>query len=137
MAVALLEWKPEFSVGDPAVDHEHQELIDLVNELGASIIENRSEAEIDQSFGDLLRGISAHFAHEERQMRSASYDQLDVHKSDHERLLDALRDIMDDEREAPKESAERLAGVLSEWFAGHFATHDARLHKRLGPHHHD
>lgn len=135
--MALLKWKPEFSVGDPAVDHEHQELIELVNDLAGSITANRPEAEIDRSFGDLLRGISAHFAHEERQMRRAGYDQFKDHKADHERLLDALRDVMDDDLAGPGASAERLVEILNNWFSGHFATHDARLHKKLGPHHHD
>lgn len=135
--MVLLEWRPEFSVGDPAVDHEHRELIDLVNGAAGAIQENRGSAEIDRAFGDLLRAISAHFAHEERQMRAASYDQLQAHKADHERLIDALRDIMDDVPDTPEQSVDRLVKVLGDWFSGHFATHDARLHRRLGPHEHD
>ncbi|MCG6903502.1 MAG: hemerythrin family protein [Rhodobacter sp.] len=135
--MALLEWRPEFSVGDPAVDHEHRELIDLVNATAGAIEDGRSEPEIDQAFGDLLRGISSHFAHEERQMRAAGYDQTQVHKDDHERLIDALRDIMDAKAHAPDRSATRLVKVLGDWFTGHFSRHDARLHHRLGPHSHD
>ena len=82
--MALLEWRKEFSVGDPAVDHEHRELIDLVNETAGAILERGDPERIDRGFGDLLRAISAHFAHEERQMRSAGYDQLAQHKADHE-----------------------------------------------------
>lgn len=135
--MALLEWKPEFSVGDPAVDHEHQELIDLVNNAAGSILTEGSEGDIDRSFGDLLQGISSHFAHEERQMRNARYDQTDAHKHDHEQLLDELREIMDSERHAPEQTAENLVDVLNKWFTNHFSTHDARLHKILGPHEHD
>ncbi len=133
--MTLLEWRPEFSVGDPAVDHEHRELIDLVNAAAGAIQRGGSRDEIDAAYGDLLRGISAHFAHEERQMRSAAYDQTGAHKDDHERLLDALRDMMD--ADASERSAEQLAQVLGDWFTGHFASHDARLHNRLGPHAHD
>lgn len=135
--MALLEWKKEFSVGDPAVDHEHRELIDLVNETAGAILEDTDAARVDRAFGDLLRAISAHFAHEERQMRAASYDELAQHKADHERLIDALRDIMDAAPDAPDRSAENLVEVLGDWFAGHFGSHDARLHRRLGPHAHD
>lgn len=133
--MALLEWRPEFSVGDPAVDHEHRELIDLVNAAAGAIQSGGSQDEIDAAYGDLLRGISAHFAHEERQMRDAAYDQADAHKGDHERLLDALRDMMD--AEATERSGEQLAKVLGDWFTGHFASHDARLHNKLGSHPHD
>ena len=135
--MALLEWRPEFSVGDPAVDHEHRELIDLVNAAAEAIESGEAQAEIDRAFGDLLRGISAHFAHEEHQMRAARYDQTKVHKDDHERLIDALRDIMDAETQKPEQSATRLVEVLGDWFTGHFSSHDARLHHKLGPHAHD
>ena len=131
--MAPIEWKPEFSVGDPAVDHEHRQLIDLVNRTAGSIIDRRPEQDIEQGFGDLLQAISAHFALEERQMREAGYDRLFEHKADHERLLDALRDLMDDAATAPEASGERLVAMLEAWFADHFREHDSRLHRRLGP----
>lgn len=135
--MALLEWKKEYSVGDPAVDHEHRELIELVNQTAGAILEGSDAGRIDRAFGELLRAISAHFAHEERQMRAASYDELVSHKADHERLIDALRDIMDAAPDAPDRSVQHLVQVLGDWFTGHFASHDARLHRRLGPHDHD
>jgi hemerythrin-like metal-binding protein len=131
--MAPIEWKPQFSVGDPAVDHEHRELVDLVNAAAAAILDAAPDADVDRSLGDLLRAISAHFAHEEKQMRGAGYDQFTAHKEDHERLIDALRDIMDSSRDRDS-AATRLTGVLEAWFTDHFRTHDARLHRRLGPH---
>ena len=64
--MTLLQWRPEFSVCDPAVDHEHKELIDLVNDAASALLKDQPEAEIDRAFGDLLQAISSHFAHEER-----------------------------------------------------------------------
>lgn len=129
--MAPIEWKPEYSVGDPAIDHEHRELVDLVNAAAGALIDRRPDLDIDRAFGNLLRAISAHFALEEQQMRQARYDQIDPHKSDHERLLDELRDIMDAAPEAPGAMAPRLTGALEAWFTEHFRTHDARLHRRL------
>ncbi len=134
--MAPIAWKPEFSVGDPAVVHEHRELVDLVNTAAGAILDGRPEADVDRCLGDLLRAISAHFAHEERQMTRAGYDQLVPHKTDHERLIDSLRDIMDSAGAPSAPAAERLTAVLEAWFTDHFRTHDARLHQRLGPHDH-
>ncbi|WP_413875777.1 bacteriohemerythrin [Albidovulum sp.] len=134
--MAPIAWKPEFSVGDPAVDHEHRELVDLVNTAAGAILDGRPGADVDRCLGDLLRAISAHFAHEERQMTRAGYDQLVPHKGDHERLLDSLRDIMDSAGTPSVPAAERLTAVLEAWFTDHFRTHDSRLHQRLGPHDH-
>lgn len=132
--MARIEWKPEYSVGDPAVDHEHRELIDLVNATAGEILDGGDEAAIARGFGDLYRAISAHFALEESQMRKAGYDKLVEHKGDHERLLDVLRDLMDNPQGTGSGPAEALARALEDWFAGHFRDHDARLHKRLGVH---
>lgn len=133
--MVLITWKPEYSVGDEAVDHEHRELVDLVNSAAGAMLEGRPEADVDRLLGDLYRAISAHFAHEERQMQRAAYDRYPDHKHDHERLLDALRDIMDGAAAGEDILAERLTAVLEAWFTDHFRTHDARLHHRLGPHH--
>lgn len=134
--MAPIAWKPEFSVGDPAVDHEHRELVDLVNTAAGAILDGKPEADVDRCLGDLLRAITAHFAHEERQMTRAGYDQLVPHKTDHERLIDSLRDIMDSAGTPSAPAAERLTAVLEAWFTDHFRTHDARLHRQLGPHDH-
>ncbi len=128
-----MEWKDSFSVGVPAVDHEHKELIDLVNRLGAALTDG---GDADAAFGDLFRGISAHFALEEKFMREEAYDQLAQHKADHERLLDELRDIMSDYESGTGDQADRMIAALDHWFTEHFKTHDARLHSRLGAHPH-
>jgi hemerythrin-like metal-binding protein len=134
--MAPLEWKDSYSVGVPAVDHEHRELIALVNRLHEALGSGRPAADIEVVFGDLFRAISSHFALEERFMREHGYDQLRQHKTDHERLLDELRDIMDDFREGGEDPLGRMAAGVDAWFSNHFRTHDARLHARLGEHPH-
>lgn len=138
--MAPLEWKESYSVGVPAVDHEHRELIDLVNRLYDALISRPRPDDVSVAFGDLFRAISAHFALEERFMREHHYDQTAEHKEDHERLLDELRDIMDAheaaEGQADDAAVQAFADNVEAWFTNHFRTHDARLHMRLGDHPH-
>jgi hemerythrin len=131
--MALLQWKDSFSTGMASVDYEHKELIDLINRLHDTWMGQGAEASVEGFFGDLFTGISAHFALEEHLMREHRYDQLAVHKGDHERLLDEIRDIMDDFEQDPR-GTEKLAARLEAWFGRHFETHDARLHTALGDH---
>ena len=133
--MALLEWKDRYSVGIAAVDHEHKELIDLINRLYDQWVKGGPRGSVEGFFGDLYKGISAHFALEERFMRERGYDQLTAHKNDHERLLDEIRDIMDDFVDE-EQTASALSGRLEAWFSRHFETHDARLHQKLGAHPH-
>jgi len=130
--MALIEWKEHFNVGNPAVDFEHRELVDLINALHADLLAAGAKGSVLDFLGEIYTRIAAHFALEEKLMRERRYDQYQAHKSDHERLLDEIRDIMDDYEDAELFNDEELARRLSHWFVGHFKTMDARLHKMLG-----
>lgn len=131
----FLVWKDQFATGMPGVDHEHRQLIELINELFEKLGASCSGEMTREFLGEIYARISAHFALEEKVMREARYDQYDVHKADHERLLDQLRDIMDHAVEDEGYCCcEDLGTDLEQWFALHFRTHDPRLHARLGDH---
>jgi len=132
--MGLLHWENRYSVGIEAVDHEHRELVDLINRLYEEARAHGSKVAVLGFFGDLFKAISAHFALEERVMRERSYDQLTQHKSDHERLLDEIRDIMEDYEMTDLFDERLLAQRLDAWFSPHFETHDARFHHALDRH---
>jgi len=131
--MALIEWRSDFETGVPDVDHEHRELVDLINQLHDQMGGDAEPAEISAFLGEVFARISAHFALEESVMRKHQYDQYIEHKTDHEKLLDDIRDIMDD-FEAGKYAAydEALSSAVRDWFVDHFKTKDARLHGMLG-----
>ena len=97
--MALIEWREEFNTGVSEVDHEHREIVDLINELHTAMGKNASRESVGRFLGEVFAKISAHFALEETVMRKHGYDEYADHKSDHEKLLDDLRDIMDDAEE--------------------------------------
>ena len=129
--MSLIEWDEKYSVGVAAVDHEHRELIGLVNEAHDRLMRPGGEEAVMDFLGEIFARISAHFALEEKIMRARNYDHYDEHKTDHERLLDEIRDIMDDYEDGEFFGEELFAQQLKTWFAEHFRTHDARLHRRL------
>ena len=124
----LLAWKSEYSLGIPSVDHEHQELFDLINELHANLFDPATEATVTDFLGELFTKVSSHFALEEKLMRDGRYAAFPDHKSDHEKLLDEIRDLMDDYEDGGYVDLDRFAAELERWFSVHFATHDAALH---------
>ena len=125
----LVEWRPEFSVGQPEVDHEHRELIDLINATHAKLSEAGAQHLVSDCLGEIHVRVSAHFALEEKLMREQGYGQYKDHKADHERLLDDIRDFMD-AYEGRDEFDEKAFGArLGAWFTEHFKTKDAAFHR--------
>ncbi len=130
--MSLLQWKPEFSIGDESMDDEHREMIAIINDIYAKLEANADTVQIDECLGDIFSAISMHFALEERLMRYCAYEEYAAHKDDHEELLEQIRDLMDDYSDNTELGASRLRNRLNDWFAIHFSTFDARLHGKLG-----
>jgi hemerythrin-like metal-binding protein len=129
--MSLLEWRDEFRIGIAEVDHEHQVLIGLINDLHGALGAERSRERVEEFLGEIFARISAHFALEEKDMQARRYSESGTHKADHERLLDDIRDIMDEHSEHGVLDDDAFSARLAAWFADHFRTHDARLHKYL------
>ena len=131
--MTLIEWHKEFETGIPDVDHEHRELVDLINRLHEHIAGGADPARVTEFLGEVFARIAAHFALEESIMRKRAYDEYEAHKSEHERSLDEIRDIMDAQQAAPSSAdAVSLSFAVRDWFVNHFKSKDARLHKKLG-----
>jgi len=130
--MSLIDWREEYSVGVASVDLEHREMIDLINAVHDNLSNNASRDQIEDFLGEIYTKISAHFALEEKIMKSQAYDEYQGHKEDHEKLLDEIRDIMDFYETDDYFSDKDLADQLERWFSEHFRTRDARLHKHLG-----
>ena len=126
--MTLINWKEDFSVGVAEVDHEHRELIELINSLHAVMKQGAGHDDVVQALGEIYAHIAAHFALEEKMMRQTRYPMLSEHKQDHETLLDDLRDIMDEVEDDGTFDEAQLASDLERWFSDHFRTHDAKLH---------
>ena len=132
--MSLIAWRDEYALGIADVDHEHRELIELINRVHAEACGGEPEATVD-FLGELHAQVSAHFALEEKMMRERRYSRYAEHKDDHERLLDEIRDRMDEYDDGAVPDLEAFARALEDWFSTHFRTRDARLHKRLDVHH--
>ena len=129
--MTLIAWREEFTIGLPDVDHEHREMISMINALLETLGPDTGVQRIVTALGEIHARIALHFALEEREMHRLHYTAVVEHKDDHERLLDDILDIIDSV-ESPRDYDPRALGDrLSRWFTGHFRTHDARLHRWL------
>jgi hemerythrin len=129
--MALLEWKPEYSVGNPAIDYEHEHMIRQINLLYEKLGDPLDTEVVEAVLGEIHANISSHFALEERLMREINYIEYEDHKDDHEELLDQIHELMDSFDSDPESGQDLLKTRMSDWFGHHFSSFDARLHHNL------
>ncbi len=130
--MAQIEWKQEYSIGNPAIDQEHESLIAQINQIYEQLSQPSDASNIEAMLADLQDDISTHFALEELLMQEAGFPEYEAHKLDHERLLDQIHDLMFQFAEDAESGREMLVNRLSDWFSHHFRGFDARLHEQLG-----
>lgn len=132
MTDRLIEWRDDFRIGIPEIDHEHEEMIAMINALHVDLGADADLEAVLNCLGEVHSGISAHFALEEKLMREMRYERYASHKNEHESLLDEILDIIDRvQTSAVSNHAEQLSEALKQWFGQHFRDEDARLHHFL------
>jgi len=123
--MALIDWEERFCVGIASVDHEHREMIRLINDLHERLGGGGSVAEF---LGEVYTRISAHFALEERFMQDTNFPNYGRHKREHDSFLNVIVDFIEDFRTGPELShGDALEAQLQTWILNHITTSDQEL----------
>jgi len=118
-----LEWSKEMSVGSDELDHQHQTLFSLYNNLLVVLsngVANKVFGLSDGVLQGLVEYVNIHFNYEENLIEKAGYPDLASHKAQHEiyirKILEAQVGLNKDSDIAEWDS---LCQFLSDWLVGH------------------
>ncbi len=76
-----IAWKNDYSVGEPALDAEHRQIIDLLNELHAAMQQGVDHQSVRPLLAQLVQYTVTHFQSEERVLLAHQYPDLRNTKS--------------------------------------------------------
>lgn len=121
-----IEWKPEYSVGNDAIDADHQGLFALVQEL--------ANADITGGFLDgILVRLEAytegHFEREEALMQKIGYPGFEEHVQAHRAFVEWLAAVQKTYRraaESPFLIGDMVNDFLESWLVEHILEEDMR-----------
>lgn len=128
------EWNESLSVHDTLIDHDHQELITLVNEL-----HDAADLDLDYlSLSSILRRLAKytqeHFQREEALMCAHAYPNFEAHKEQHRKLLERVTDLQRELDKARSLVALETAELLKFWLTSHILLSDKQFADTLHPH---
>ena len=131
----MLEWKPDYETGVPAIDTQHKVLFNNINRLEALL----EKAEIEPSEGEYLlvfldNYATQHFKGEETCMARFRCPSHARNKEEHAQFLDTLKSAKDEYRNSttPKEVLRRLHETLVWWINTHILQVDIQLKGCMG-----
>jgi hemerythrin len=129
--MSLLEWKDEYLLGMDALDYEHKDLFDCVNQIYTQCSRRAGYDTVADCLGRLHARLAAHFALEEDTMRKMKNPHYAAHKAEHDRFLDEVTDaIASFGEQFDHQAIEDLAGSVQRWIVGHITTFDRQLVER-------
>jgi hemerythrin len=82
---ADFKWRDEYSVGVEVLDDQHRQMFELAERM----ISVQPE-ETRKLIVELYRYVAQHFAVEESHMKAIGYPDFDVHRRQHEQLIENL-----------------------------------------------
>lgn len=127
-------WDRHFTTGLETVDQQHHHLVDLVNQLGESLIagEVQGSGALSAIFGQLADYAQYHFAEEGRLMQETGVDlrHRDPHYQHHAQFVEQLS-AMWNSRSSMANPAEILHGFLCAWLGFHILEEDQAMARQI------
>ena len=104
----------------------HAEEVELLNRVEALLDTGASEEALSEALETLFEHTRAHFANEERLMRESGFPAYDMHKAEHDRVLNAFQLLMMDWRTQKDNGLIRdyVCAETPQWLHQHIATMD-------------
>lgn len=82
----LMTWSDDYSVNIKAIDEQHRQLVNMVNDLHHSMLAGRSIDTLHDILKRLIEYTSVHFSTEEKLMEKYNYPGYVYHKAEHDKL---------------------------------------------------
>lgn len=120
-------WNDALSVDVDEIDEDHRRLIDLFNILSHAVADGDSAEYIDAVLEELITCTIWHFRHEERLMLLYKYDGIELHKSEHQDLIDSVKELQQKFHKANKLLTNEDIEYLEDWLTGHIYGQDMKL----------
>ena len=125
--MSIIEWSEVFATGHPLIDHQHQSLFTLMNELEQSLAQGASEEALWVRLLRLHELTREHFRCEERLMHEQGFPQLAAHRAEHTKILLNGERLMEQYRHGQLRLGEALPEKLHGWAVRHILEEDLQL----------
>ena len=127
-----LIWDTTLSVEVKEIDDDHRKLVELFNMLSHSVMEGDAANYIEAVLEELISFTVWHFRHEERLMLKYGYEGMEEHKTEHQQLIESVRDLQQKYHQASESVSDQDIKFLEYWLTGHILGADMELGSFLG-----
>ena len=123
----VVKWNDSYKTGNVVVDTQHEHLFRMVNELHATILEEKGHDIIGPILEQLAGYVMEHYRSEEALMTQVRYPGFAEHKRKHEELTKEVKDLVKKYRSRQVTLTLTLSKFLANWLQHHIKEEDMAL----------
>jgi hemerythrin len=116
------QWSPGLTLGLPAVDAAHR---DLLHELAR--LADMADAEFPESYARFVAQVEKDFREEEDLMETSNFSGLPSHREQHARVLGGLHHVARQVMAGDVAQGREVVALMSGWFLLHIETMDSAM----------
>lgn len=127
MGKMITKWSDELSVGIEMIDGDHQRLMALAEDIESALVSGAQLPVVIKRMRALLDETSAHFLREEDLMVGYHYERFDIHKKEHDDLLQKMARLIEDVVAGHDKVSNHTISFLNDWLVRHIVHSDRLL----------
>jgi hemerythrin len=122
----LLQWKPEYSVCESALDSHHIRLFDILNSAYENVMNSFEMGCVLPAIEELSEYSKYHLVEEEQHMRERGFREIDAHIAEHEQFKHKIELLRTNYNGNNLEATQELIVLLGQWLLHHVLTEDRK-----------
>ena len=124
--MALLQWNKLFNTNIKIIDEQHQELVDILNSLHDSVLEDKANDELGILLEKLVNYTIVHFKTEEQFFDEYNYPETEEHKAEHNDLANKAVKYLKDYNSGELVLSDEVIYFLKDWLKNHIVHTDKK-----------
>ena len=122
--MALMEWNDSLSVKVTEIDKQHQNLLNLINNLNDAMKEGKSKEVLKDIIEGLLEYSANHFTAEEKYFDQFHYPKGTAHKKEHTKFVTDIMEFKKGFDDGKLTLSLDVMNFLKDWLSNHIKGSD-------------
>jgi hemerythrin len=122
-----MRWSDEFKIDHAAIDSQHQELFQLIEQMAPTIGRPDNQEELLNALKFTVGYAKNHFAEEEKLMQTISYPEFTPHREMHQNFARQISGFLLQLKEGRPPELSKLFKFLVEWLQSHVVNEDKKI----------
>jgi hemerythrin-like metal-binding protein len=130
-AMALFDWRDDYSVKVPSIDAQHQQLVAILNQLHEGMTSGTGTERMSALLASLVDYTAKHFAYEEALFAEHGYPGTQAHVDEHKRLVTQVLEFKRKFELGEASINMQLMKFLKDWLIKHILGSDKAYSSHL------